>query len=286
MSIVMEVDKNPAPITSKLHSTKRSPRMQKKKTDYLVKSVSNALDILEAFCKDEAELGVTELGKRLNLHKNNVFRLLATLELRGYIEQNQITENYRLGLKPLELGRAFKKHCDLTSRSKEILKGLVSACNETASIGIFSGGKVIYIDVEETTKSVKIVSRLGAVLPAYCTSIGKVLLAFKSEEEILTFLKETPLLPCTPKTITDSEALLHQFGQIRRQGYAIDNEEYEESVKCIAIPVRDYTRNVVSGLSIAGPAHRLGDDRIQNELIPLIQKAGKELSKRLGYDLS
>ncbi len=259
--------------------------MQKKRTDYLVKSVSNALDILEAFCGDEAELGVTELGKRLNLHKNNVFRLLATLELRGYIEQNKITENYRLGLKPLELGRAFKRHCGLTSHSKEILEGLVSACNETASIGIFRGGKVIYIDVEETTKSVKVVSRLGAVLPAYCTSIGKVLLAFKSEKEILSFLKETPLVPCTSKTITDSEALLHQLGQVRRQDYSIDSEEYEESVKCVAVPVRDYTRNVVSGLSISGPAHRLRDDRINNELIPLIQKSGEELSKRLGYDL-
>ena len=152
--------------TSPPMERRKSERLQKKKADYEIKSVSNALDILEAFTGDEAELGVTELGKRLHLHKNNVFRLLATLELRGYIEQNRITENYRLGLKPLELGKAFQRHCGLTSHAKEILKKLVAVSNETASIGVFRGGKVIYIDVEETTKYVRVISRLGAVLPA------------------------------------------------------------------------------------------------------------------------
>lgn len=260
--------------------------MQKQKQDYMIRCVSNAMDILEAFTGDDAELGVTELGKRLSLHKNNVFRLLATLELRGYIEQNRISENYRLGLKPLELGKAFQRHCGLTSQSKEILKGLVAACNETASIGILRGGKVIYIDVEETTKSVRVVSRLGAVLPAYCTSIGKVLLSFKSDEELASFFQDISLKPYTGKTVTDKEALLRQFDQIRRQGYALDDEEFEESVKCIAVPIRDYTRNVVAGLSISGPAHRLTESRIRDELVSLIMNAGQELSRRLGYNIS
>lgn len=264
---------------------KRGPKIPKQKADYEIKSVSNALDILEAFTGDDAELGVTELGKRLDLHKNNVFRLLATLELSGYIEQNRITENYRLGLKPLELGKAFQRHCGLTSQSKEVLKSLVAVCNETASIGVFRGGKVIYIDVEETTKSVRVISRLGAVLPAYCTSIGKVLLAFKSMEEITNFLQEASFKQYTNKTVDDREVLMHQLAQIRRRGYSIDNEEYEESVKCVAVPVRDYSRNVVAGLSITGPAHRLPDTRIEDELLPLILDAGVELSRKLGYNV-
>jgi IclR family KDG regulon transcriptional repressor len=282
----MQVKDGIAPQSAASHNKRRNPRLQKKKADYEIKSVSNALDILEAFTGDEAELGVTELGKRLDLHKNNVFRLLATLELRGYIEQNKITESYRLGLKPLELGKAFQRHCGLTSQSKEILKKLVALCNETSSIGVFRGGKVIYIDVEETTKSVRVISRLGAVLPAYCTSIGKVLLAFKSMEEITAFLQESSLKRYTDRTVVDPEALIHQFGQIRRQGYSIDNEEYEESVKCIAVPVRDYSRNIVAGLSISGPAHRLPDHRIYNELIPWLLDAGVELSKKLGYNVA
>ncbi|NOY54241.1 MAG: IclR family transcriptional regulator [Deltaproteobacteria bacterium] len=263
----------------------KTERIPKKRGDYEIKSVSNALDLLEAFTGEDAELGVTELGKRLHLHKNNVFRLLVTLELRGYIEQNRITENYRLGLKPLELGKAFQRHCGLTSHAKEILKRLVSVCNETASIGVFRGGKVIYIDVEETTKSVRVISRLGAVLPAYCTSIGKVLLAAKSRDEILSYLQESSLKSFTEKSVTDPEVLIHQFGQVRRQGYAIDNEEYEESVKCVAVPVRDYSRTVVAGLSITGPAHRLPDERITQELLPLILDAGVDLSKKLGYNV-
>ncbi len=263
-----------------------SQRAAKKKADYEIKSVSNALDLLEALTGEEAELGVTELAKRLSLHKNNVFRLLATLELRGYVEQNKITENYRLGLKPLQLGKAFQKHCGLTTRSREITRQLVADCNETVSIGVFRGGKVIYIDVEETAKSVRVVSRLGAVLPAHCTSIGKVMLAFRSQKEILELLKETPLKPYTPQTLTDPQALMHQFDQIRRQGYATDNEEYEESVKCVAVPIRNYSRQVVAGMSLSGPAHRLPEHRLRDELIPLIVDAGRELSRRLGYDLA
>ncbi|MDX1762740.1 MAG: IclR family transcriptional regulator [bacterium] len=248
--------------------------------------MSHALDLLEVFTESEAELGVTEIGKRLGLHKNNVFRLLATLETRGYVEQNRSTENYRLGLKPLELGKAFLRHCALTSRCKEVVKNLVNCCNETASVGVFRGGKVIYIDVEETTESVRVVSRLGAALPAYCTSIGKVLLAFKQQGDIMAYLKETPLVAMTEKTVTDWETLSHQLAMVRRQGYAIDNEEYESSIKCIAVPVRDHTGKVVAGLSISGPAHRLPAPRIAKELMPSLMTAGQELSKRLGYDVA
>jgi DNA-binding IclR family transcriptional regulator len=161
---------------------------------------------------------------------------------------------------------------------------LVKCCNETASVGVFRGGKVIYIDVAETTESVRVVSRLGAVLPAYCTSIGKVLLASRPQEEVLDYLKATPMIAFTDKTLSDQEALNHQFCQIRRQGYAVDNEEYEHSVKCIAVPIRDHTTAVVAGLSISGPAHRLQDSRIAKELLPALLEAGQELSKRLGYN--
>lgn len=259
--------------------------MQKSKEDYRIKSVSHALDLLEVLTGNEGELGVTEIGKRLGLQKNNVFRLLATLETRGYVEQNKLTENYRLGLKPLELGKALLRHCALTTQCKEVLRNLVSRCNETVSVAVFRGGRVIYIDVEETTESVRVVSRLGAALPLYCTSIGKVLLAFREQDEITAFLKETPLVAFTEKTVTDWEALNHQFSLIRRQGYALDDEEYELSVKCIAVPIRDHSGSVVAGLSISGPAHRLPPSRITEELIPSLMNAGQELSKRLGYDV-
>ena len=261
-------------------------RSLKNKEEYLVKSVANALDILEAFTGSQAELGVTELGKRLNLHKNNVFRLLATLEMRGYIEQNRATENYRLGLKPLELGKAFQRHCELTLHGRETLQAAAELTGETASLGVLRGDKVIYIDVVETSRSVRVASRLGAVLPAYCTSIGKVLMAFRSREEIEAYLEKTPLTACTPQTITDPQVLLHQLSQVRRQGFAVDREEYEESVRCVAAAVRDYNGGVVAGISLSGPAQRLPEERLREELIPAVLKAAQGLSRRLGYDAS
>ena len=261
-------------------------RPAKSRQDYLVKSVANALDILEAFTGGQAELGVTELGKRLNLHKNNVFRLLATLEMRGYIEQNRETENYRLGLKPLELGKAFQRHCGLTLHGRESLEAAAARTGETASLGVLRGDRVIYIDVVETTRSVRVASRLGAVLPAYCTSVGKVLLAHRTSEEIAAYLERTALTAYTPRTVTDPQVLLHQFGQIRRQGFAVDREEYEEAVRCVAAAVRDHSGAVAAAISLSGPAQRLPDERLRDELVPAVVEAARTLSRRLGYHAS
>ena len=110
---------------------------KKEKSEYLIQAVSHALDLLEQFHGETDELGVTELSKRLKLHKNNVFRLLATLESRGYIEQNRVTENYRLGLKTLELGQTFIKQMGLLRQSKPVIEDLVKTCNETTYVAVF-----------------------------------------------------------------------------------------------------------------------------------------------------
>src|SRR5512145_647828 len=124
--------------------------VRREKSNYVIQSVSHALDVLEQFCADTDEIGVTELSRRLKLHKNNVFRLLATLESRGYIEQNKATENYRLGLRALELGQTFIKQMGLLRQAKPILEKLVQECNETSYVAIFKEGFVVYLDVVET----------------------------------------------------------------------------------------------------------------------------------------
>src|SRR3972149_3937164 len=122
---------------------------RKKKSDYIIQSVWHSLDLLEEFTGDTDELGVTELSKRLNLHKNNIFRLLATLETRGYIEQNKATENYRLGLKALELGQTFIKQLGLLKQAKPVMKKVVDKCNETVYVGVLRVMKAIYLDAME-----------------------------------------------------------------------------------------------------------------------------------------
>ena len=256
---------------------------KKDKAEYIIQAVSHALDLLEQFHDDVDELGVTELSKRLKLHKNNVFRLLATLESRGYIEQNRATENYRLGLKSLELGQTFIKQMGLLRQAKPILEKLVAECNETSYVAIFKEGYIVYLDVVETDLTVRVVSRVGSRLPAYCTAAGKIHLAFMSDEEIETVLPTGELTQYTPNTITDRGALKKELQEIAERGYAIDNEELDPGVRCVAAPIRDYTRRIVGAVSISGPSMRLGDERIEKDLIPLVLQAGEELSTRLGF---
>lgn len=256
---------------------------KKDKAEYIIQAVSHALDLLEQFHGEVDELGVTELSKRLKLHKNNVFRLLATLESRGYIEQNRATENYRLGLKALELGQTFIKQMGLLRQAKPILEKLVKECNETSYVAIFKEGFIVYLDVVETDLTVRVVSRVGSRLPAYCTAAGKIHLAFMSDEEIDSLLPTRELKAYTSYTHTDREKLKKELKKIAEQGYSLDNEELDPGVRCVAAPIRDYTRRIVGALSISGPSMRFSDERIEKELIPLIKQSSEELSTRLGY---
>ncbi len=255
---------------------------KKEKSEYIIQAVSHALDLLEQFHDDVDELGVTELSKRLKLHKNNVFRLLATLESRGYIEQNKATENYRLGLKSLELGQTFIKQMGLLRQAKPILEKLVKECNETSYVAIFKDGYIVYLDVVETDLTVRVVSRVGSRLPAYCTAAGKIHLAFLSDEELEETLP-SELHEYTPTTFADRAKLKQELKNVVEQGYAIDDEEMDPGVRCVAAPIRDYTRRIVGAVSVSGPSMRFPMERIEKEMIPLVVEAGEELSTRLGY---
>ncbi|HEX9777597.1 MAG TPA: IclR family transcriptional regulator [Geopsychrobacteraceae bacterium] len=257
--------------------------VKKDKSEYIIQAVSHALDLLEQFHGDVDELGVTELSKRLKLHKNNVFRLLATLESRGYIEQNKATENYRLGLKALELGQTFIKQMGLLRQAKPILEEMVQDSNETSYVAIFKDNYTVYLDVVETNLTVRVVSRVGSRLPAYCTAAGKVHMAHMTEEELEELLPAQDFIQHTPTTITSISTLKAELEKIREQGYAIDDEELDPGVRCVAVPIRDYTRRIVGAVSISGPSMRFSDERIEKELIPLALRAGSDLSTRLGY---
>lgn len=258
---------------------------KKDKSDYVIQSVSHALDVLEQFRGDTDELGVTELSKRLKLHKNNVFRLLATLEARGYIEQNRVTENYRLGLKSLELGQAFIKQMGLLRQAHPVLKELVAKCNETAYVGIIRDREIVYLDAVEAKQTVRVVSRVGNRLPTYCTAIGKAQIAFAESEEDIDQLLPRELKRFTSRTFAERKQLLEHLRKVRETGYAVDSGEYEEDVKCVGAPIRDYTRRVVGGICLSGPAVRMDDERIHQELAPLVVKASREISSRLGYEV-
>lgn len=258
---------------------------RKEKAEYVIQSVDHALDILEAFDYGHEELGVTELSHRLDLHKNNVFRLLATLETRGYIEQDQKTGNYRLGIKVFEVANVFLHHLGLRRQARPVLEELVRDCNETAYLAVLDGTAAIYVLMHETSHMVRVIPRLGHRLPAHCTASGKVQLAFESQDRLVELFGDLPLRQQTPNTITTFEKLREHLAEVARAGFAVDNEELEEGVRCVAAPVRDYSHRVVAGVGLSGPVSRFAMDRIQNELVPLVKQAGVKLSQRLGFEV-
>lgn len=253
------------------------------KTNYLIQSVAHALDVLEEFKADVAEYGVTELSRKLKLHKNNVFRLLATLEARGYVEQNKLTENYRLGIKILELGQSYVRQTGLIRQARPIMTDLVRDVDETCSLMVLRTGQAVCVDAVEATQTVRVVSQIGVHLPAHATASGKVQLAFESEEEIGRILG-APLRSYTPRTSTDPEALRRELAKIVRTGYAVEEEEYEEGVRSVSAPIRDYTTRVVGALTVSAPAYRLGTDRVARDIAGKVVQAALEVSGRLGYE--
>ena len=258
--------------------------VRRDKTNYVIQSVAHALDVLEQFFGDVDELGVTELSKRLKLHKNNVFRLLATLEARSYIEQNRATENYRLGIKCLLLGRRYIHHMGLVRQARPILTDLAKKCRESAYVAILRRDGVVPLEAAEPEdRAVRIMLPVGLTLPLHCTASGKAHLAFEPEEQLNATLPEH-LRRFTDHTIVDRAQLLEQLQNVARDGYAIDTGEFMDEVNSVAVPIRDYTRSVVGSLAVAGPAYRIAAERISSELVPALVEAGGEVSRRLGYN--
>lgn len=257
---------------------------KREKVNYTIQSVSHALDILESFTETEEELGVTELSKRLGLHKNNVFRLLATLEHRGYIEQNKSTENYRLGPKVLQIGSVFIEQRECRRQARPVLESLMAASGETAVVAVLRANKVIYMDSVETNKTVRAVSRIGAIFPAHCTAVGKAQLAALSPAEIEQLYPEAALPALTDKSIKTRELLLAELKQTAEKGYAIENEECALEVRSVAVPVKDFSRKIIAAVGIVAPATRLVDERLEKGgIVSLIREAGKAISSKLGY---
>lgn len=251
----------------------------------LVQSVHHALQLFEVFRTSEKkdQFGVTELSKTLGLHKNNVFRLLATLESRGYIEQNSFTENYRLGIGIFNLGQKFVNKLGLLKLAKPFMEKIVAECGESVYIGILREGTVVYLDIVDAPQTVRIVSRVGKDAPAYCTAIGKVQLASASEEEINKVYMGARLKKYTEHTITSLPELKKHLKVVSEQDYSFDDEEFEDDVRCIAVPVKDYLGVPVAALSVTGPLCRMSYEKMTGHILPVAQKYAKEISKRLGY---
>jgi len=259
--------------------------MSKPKSDYSIQTVSNALRLLEVFY-EEPELGVSELSRRLGLHKNNVFRLLATLELGGYVEQSKANDEYRLGVRCLELGRAYARGHGLVERARPVLADLVSQLGETVHLGALRDYQVVHLDGIQPKRLLVTATRVGQRLPAHCSALGKVLIGCADPETRDAYhrrVQGTGLPALTPDSITDPAKLNDQLRTIGGQGYAFDLGECEEGLHCAAAPVYGERGELLAAVSVSGPSLRLSEDVLFGSVLPPLAAAARRLSESLGF---
>lgn len=249
----------------------------------LSKSLVKALRILIYLGENGPELGVTEIAQALKLNKSTTYRLLSAMEQFDFIDQDPGSEKYRLGLKLFELGNTAVQSRTLQSQAHPHLVAMSRCSNETVHLGIARDGDVIYLDkIESHNSLISIPSIVGRRLPAHCTGLGKVLLAYLPEPILLKTISARELQRRTEHTITDKRALMGHLRQIRQRGYALDNQEAERGLSCVAAPVEDSQARVVAAISIAGPTIRFRGKELA-EKIEIVRKFARKISAELGH---
>lgn len=247
-----------------------------------VQSVERAFDILEALAAAKGELGILDLSERVHLHPSTVHRLLMTLLQRGYVRQSDQTGRYSLGARLLQLGRVIHDHSTIRAEAHPFLERLVQASGETTNLSILDHDEAVYIDQVESPHLVRMFAQIGRRVPLHSTGCGKVLLAYLEPAERSRIIREKGLPAYTRNTITNPKELERALAEIRRYGYAVDDEETDEGVRCVAGPVRDHTGKVIAAISISGPITRVTKEKIPH-LGKLVAEACSELSVMLGY---
>lgn len=248
---------------------------------YRIQAIERAVAILNAFTPDEPELGVSDIANRLSLHKSTVHRFVVNLEAAGMLERNRATNRFRLGLRIFELGSQVLAQMNLWEEAPPFLEGLVRDTGETGHLAIFDAGEAIYIEKVEARRALRIPSAIGRGYPAHATSLGKALLAYQPQSVIDAVIDERGLEKCASNTICDRNALLDELSRVREQGFAIDDEEYEEGLRCVGAPVVGHTGTVVAAIGIGGPVTRVTPGRVE-ELGKVVMEAAAGLSHRMG----
>jgi IclR family transcriptional regulator, KDG regulon repressor len=251
-------------------------------TERLIQSIERAADVLELFLTTSPELSVKDISEKLQLSKSTVHGIIKTLEHRGYLQQNPDDLKYKLGIKLFTLGNFFGKHLDIGNIARPIIRDLVNELNETVHLVTLQRDEVIYIEKVDGPRALTIYSHTGKRAPVHCTGVGKAILAHLSEKEADRLLSTASLDAFTGYTMTDINEIKKQFVSIRETGYAVDDEEIELGLKCIAAPIFNHQGNVIASISCAAPKVRLNEEKLP-KVIAGIKSAATEVSRSLGY---
>jgi len=246
----------------------------------IIQSIDRALQVLELFSLEKPEWGITEISKALNIYKSNIHNILSTFAEKGFVKKDHKTDKYKLGIKFFELGSVVIKNMDLRKIAHPYIEKLSKEFNETVHLGVLDEGRVVSIEREESDKSLCSHIEIGKRTPLHCTAVGKAIMVYLSKDKVAAIVEGKGLKKYTENTITTKKDLENEFKKIRKQGYAVDNMEHEEGVRCVACPIRDYTGKVIASMSVSGPAFRINENNISN-----IAKKVKECCDRISEEM-
>jgi DNA-binding IclR family transcriptional regulator len=248
---------------------------------YKVQVLDRAVAILELLSNSTSEMSLGELTAAIGLHKSTVHRLLMVLEGHRLVDKSPLHSRYRLGMKLFELGSLAVANLNLRERARPRLEWLVAQTGETVHLCVMDRGEMLYIDKLEPERSVRISSKVGLRVGVHCSAVGKAVLACSPQPFVREILQRRGMAARTPHTITEPDLFLAELERTRLRGYAIDNEEAEEGVRCVALPILDGLGKAIAAISISGPSFRFDEQRSAS-IVESLRSVVHELSQNMG----
>jgi IclR family KDG regulon transcriptional repressor len=245
-------------------------------------SVYKTFEIIEFLSRHQHNIGLRDLARELDMAPSTVHRFISSLKDIGYVKQDPKTSKYRLSLKFAWLGSKVLGSIQVAELAKPFMEELTSNTNETTHLGVLDGLELVYVAKIDGNQAINMTSRVGHRGALFSTAIGKVLLAFMSDEERIEILDQMVIRPRTDKTITNTDELLKQLGIVRREGFAIDDEENETGIRCIGAPIFNHQGVVVAALSLSGWKVTMTSERMST-LPRELMITTRKISEELGY---
>jgi len=247
----------------------------------LVNTVVKTIRILEMLA-EQPNQNLSQISRALELPKSTVHGILQSLCADKFVERDESSGRFQLGVKLVELGNRARLEMDICKIAAPFLQGLNVEFDETVHLTVLDRDEVLYLDCIESKRRLRTYSVIGVRAPLYCTSVGKAILAFQSDADIIRIARDKGLAKITATTIDSEEKLWAEVSRIRSSGFAIDDMEHEEHLRCVGVPIRNGHGEVFASISLSGPAERNTAERIA-AMAPSVMRAGDEISRRLGY---
>jgi DNA-binding IclR family transcriptional regulator len=251
--------------------------------DYSIQALQRGMKVLDALLDARAPLSLEQICAYTGLPKSTAFRIIVNLLQGQYLVETE--KGYWLGLKMLRFGALVEEKLDLMQQARPFLTQLRDQVNETVHLAVLDDDlRVVYVEKLSTQHAVGLMmSRIGSTAPMHGTALGKVMAAFRPEDEIRHWIRTHGLKPFTDATIVEEDAFLQELREVRSRGYAVDNGEFEASVRCVAAPIRDRTGKVIAAVSISGPDTRMPVPLIGSSMAKQVVNTAQLISQALGY---